>query len=188
MRKAIGKRIRDIRKKQGLTQETVASILNISTQKMSRIESGKNDITFTMITQLADVFNVSPNDITDISNPSEHKDSHASGNLPPSMSPVSHLIDMFFAQMSLYERITSAYQPHSTDPEDISNSEVSSETSERQRFKKLYKKALAYAEFHRAMKRMINPDDEVDFDGLVVDYLLLNGTCVNADVFTSKKQ
>lgn len=54
-----GARIRQLRMKEGYTQEKVAQALNINRSFYSRIESGKNGCSVDLLVQLSDLFDVS---------------------------------------------------------------------------------------------------------------------------------
>lgn len=57
--KRCGERIRQLRVKNGLTQEKVAGILNIDRSVYSRIEAGKSGCAVDLFVQLSEMFNVS---------------------------------------------------------------------------------------------------------------------------------
>ncbi len=57
--KACGKRISQLRAKNGLTQEQVAGVLNIDRSFFSRIEAGKSGCSIDLFIQLAELFGVS---------------------------------------------------------------------------------------------------------------------------------
>ena len=57
--KACGARIRDLRMKNGLTQETLAEDLNITDVHLRRIESGVRGGSIELLIELADYFHVS---------------------------------------------------------------------------------------------------------------------------------
>ncbi|MGE9516166.1 MAG: helix-turn-helix domain-containing protein [Solitalea-like symbiont of Acarus siro] len=54
----IGKIIRNMRQKRGLSQQQIASKLGITAPAFSKIESGLTDVNFSRLTQIAQVFNV----------------------------------------------------------------------------------------------------------------------------------
>lgn len=54
----IGKRIAFVRKERGLSQETLAELVDISTQYMSIIENDKKNMSVEVLTKIADVLNV----------------------------------------------------------------------------------------------------------------------------------
>lgn len=56
--KAIGQRIKRLRKEKELTQEKLAELLNISTEHLSRIETGSYRPSFSLITKISEIFNV----------------------------------------------------------------------------------------------------------------------------------
>ncbi|MBQ8575442.1 MAG: helix-turn-helix transcriptional regulator [Clostridia bacterium] len=56
--KAIGQRIKRIRKENGLTQERLAEMLNISTEHLSRIETGSYRPSLSLIEKVSDIFKI----------------------------------------------------------------------------------------------------------------------------------
>lgn len=56
----IGKRIKEARNNQNLTQEELADELNISVAFLSRVETGKSHINLKRLTQIAEFLKVSP--------------------------------------------------------------------------------------------------------------------------------
>ena len=57
--KRSGERIRQLRKKNGYTQERLAQTLNIDRSLLSHIEAGKRGCSIDLLVRLSDVFNVS---------------------------------------------------------------------------------------------------------------------------------
>ena len=57
--KEIGHRIAKIRLENGLTQEKLARTLNISTEHLGRIETGKRSVSIELLADLSFYFNVS---------------------------------------------------------------------------------------------------------------------------------
>lgn len=62
-RKLFGARIKEIRKKRGMTQEDVAKILNIEPTSFSRFERGERSTTLDMIEQIACALSVEIKDL-----------------------------------------------------------------------------------------------------------------------------
>lgn len=56
--KAIGQRIKRMRKENGLTQERLAEMLNISTEHLSRIETGSYRPSLSLIEKISDIFKI----------------------------------------------------------------------------------------------------------------------------------
>ena len=56
----IGRRIKEARNSQNLTQEELADELNISVAFLSRVETGKSHINLKRLTQIAEFLKVSP--------------------------------------------------------------------------------------------------------------------------------
>ncbi len=59
----IGQRIRKIRKARGLSQEVLAEQVGISTTHMSHIETGNTKLSLAVLVSLADVLEVSTDDL-----------------------------------------------------------------------------------------------------------------------------
>ena len=55
----IGKRIRELRKAKNLTQEQVASLISVSDNHVSKIETGNSSISLNVFINIAKVFDVS---------------------------------------------------------------------------------------------------------------------------------
>ena len=58
----LGKRIKELRKKRGLTQEQVAELINMEQNSISIIESGRNFPTLVTLEKIANVLDVSLSD------------------------------------------------------------------------------------------------------------------------------
>ena len=56
---AFGCRLKEMRKKHGLTQEQLAEALNISTPHLGNIEIGKRGLSVDLLIEVSDVLNVS---------------------------------------------------------------------------------------------------------------------------------
>ena len=56
--KAIGQRIKHIRKENNLTQEKLAEMLSISTEHLSRIETGSYRPSLSLIEKISDIFKI----------------------------------------------------------------------------------------------------------------------------------
>lgn len=57
-KKLLGKRIKELRKKQGLTQEVLAELINIETTSLSGIESGRHFPSLPTLEKIAKSLNV----------------------------------------------------------------------------------------------------------------------------------
>lgn len=55
----VGKKLKELRKEQNLTQQDVADILKIDRSNYSKYELGKLELNLTMLATLAKLFNVS---------------------------------------------------------------------------------------------------------------------------------
>ena len=63
-----GKKIQMLRKTHGLSQETLANILNINRNNLSRIETGKSEPNLSIIRDVSKYFNVDAASLIGISN------------------------------------------------------------------------------------------------------------------------
>ena len=64
----LGKRIKEIRKEHGLTQEEFAEMINISQRTLSGIEVGKNFLTSQTLDKILEVFEMQPDDLFKLKN------------------------------------------------------------------------------------------------------------------------
>lgn len=63
MKKKVGKRIQMLRMENNITQDQMADLLCISTSAYCKIEYGETDLTLTRIRRLAEIFNMSEQDL-----------------------------------------------------------------------------------------------------------------------------
>ena len=63
-----GKKVQMLRKTHGLSQETLANILNINRNNLSRIETGKSEPNLSVIRDIAKYFNIDVASLIGISN------------------------------------------------------------------------------------------------------------------------
>ena len=61
--KAFGKKVRKLRKDQGLSQEAFAARANFDRSYMGHIERGEKNVTLTKIYQISDALGVSPKEL-----------------------------------------------------------------------------------------------------------------------------
>lgn len=105
MKKEIGKRIEFLRTQKQMTLEQVAAELNISRQRLSRIEKGVSDISIDLVNQIASVLDVDYKTILDVQVESPkiaYRSEHASVS---AISEVNEMLDLFYANKHLYERM-----------------------------------------------------------------------------------
>ena len=62
----LGEKIKQLRKSKGISQEELASTLNINRNFLSRIETGKSEPTASMLKNIAKIFNVDLNSLLDV--------------------------------------------------------------------------------------------------------------------------
>lgn len=62
----LGEKIKEIRKNKNISQESLANMLKINRNYLSRIETGKSDPSSTILKQIAEIFNIDLNTLLDI--------------------------------------------------------------------------------------------------------------------------
>lgn len=60
IRKPLGKRIAQLRRQKGLTQEKLSEMLDIAKNSLSNIESGRSFMSFNKVQKLIDIFEIEP--------------------------------------------------------------------------------------------------------------------------------
>ena len=60
LRKPLGKKISQLRKQKGYTQEKLAEMLDIARNSLSNIESGRSFMSFKNVQKLIDIFGIEP--------------------------------------------------------------------------------------------------------------------------------
>ena len=105
MNKQIGNRIAELRSAKSFSQEQVAERIGISRQKYARIENGINSVTLEILVKLADVFDVTVKDITSVLD-QEVSVAYRSGEQKQSTRDMLYMIDLFYANKRLYEKLT----------------------------------------------------------------------------------
>lgn len=79
MNKTIGKRIREIRKNKGMSQEELADLLNISQSAYQRIENGETGSWAAHLERLSEILEVKPEDLIASDTNNFHNTGHTSG-------------------------------------------------------------------------------------------------------------
>ena len=64
----VGKKLKEIRRKNNLTQESLAEILNTNRARISKIENGKMDLTFNEAIKICEKFHISADSFFEITN------------------------------------------------------------------------------------------------------------------------
>lgn len=106
MNEILGRRIRELRTIRNLTQEQMARLLNISRQKYSRIESGMNSISLEILVKIADILDVSVNDITKVLDQeplTAYRNNNVSGKSSDGF--VFDMLDFFYANKHMYRHM-----------------------------------------------------------------------------------
>lgn len=63
----LGQKIQFERKKRGLSQEQLAELASLSVHGLSNIETGKTDVKYSNLLQIAKAFGIKPNELLDFS-------------------------------------------------------------------------------------------------------------------------
>lgn len=94
MNELLGGRIKEFRIARGLTQKRVAELIGVSETTYSRIENGKRNISYIVLSDLACVFNI---DVCDITSVLDERD-YPHGKL-------FEMLDLFYANKHLYGKL-----------------------------------------------------------------------------------
>lgn len=90
IKKLLGKRIQEIRKKQNITQEYLAELVDIDTSSMSHIENGKHYPSAENLDKILKVLNIKPSEIFSFE----------------SYAPIEELIEEMVSSMQTDENLT----------------------------------------------------------------------------------
>jgi len=106
----LGKRIRRLRESMHMTQEQVADKLDISRQKLARIENGQNDISYAFLDGFSNIIGKPVSDITCILENSYSSTAtvfrSTNGNSEDdSFGLINSMLDLFYANKHLYNRV-----------------------------------------------------------------------------------
>ena len=106
---SIGKKIYELRLQKKKSQEEIASALDISRQRLARIENGQSDISYRMLQKLADYLAVPVNEITAVDEEVDLKlffrDMGDAGAVEESVGKIVEIIKTFHAHEKLYFRM-----------------------------------------------------------------------------------
>lgn len=108
MNRLLGNRIRTLRSERNLTQEEVAARLGFSRQRYARIENGSRSVGLDILSHLAEIFDVTVPDITNVlewNGDVEYRGEGAS----ISMQKIFDMLDLFYANKHLYEQLQPEY-------------------------------------------------------------------------------
>ncbi len=104
MNELLGSRIKVLRSAKHLTQEQVADQIGVSRQKYARIESGVNNITLEILSQIAKVLDVTVGDITRVLDEAPVV-SYRAGSEDMSSEKIFDMLDLFYANKHLYTKL-----------------------------------------------------------------------------------
>lgn len=101
----VGRRIKELRLSNDLSEEQVADYLGISKKKYLLIEKGINSVSYDTILRISQLFGVTAKDILYVleNTPNRY---FRTGNEPDSFGKIFDMIDFFYANKSLYIKIT----------------------------------------------------------------------------------
>lgn len=68
LKELFGKRLKELRKQKGLTQETLAELCEMQTNSIGMIETGQRAVSFSTIEKLAELFQVDYQDLFNFDN------------------------------------------------------------------------------------------------------------------------
>lgn len=105
MDQLLGDQIRRLRCARSLTQEDIADRIGVSRQKYARVENGENSVTLSLLSKIADVLDVSVGDITRVLDEIPAIEYRGETDNATSFDEVFDMIDLFYANKHLYERI-----------------------------------------------------------------------------------
>ncbi|QGG47377.1 helix-turn-helix domain-containing protein [Heliorestis convoluta] len=109
MNSVLGARIRSLRESKGLTQEQVAERMNCTRQKYARIEKGLVDISYASIITIAQILEVSPDQITSAVNNEAQKEpmfrDNGASEKGDKFQFLDEMIDTFYAHRKLYKSV-----------------------------------------------------------------------------------
>ncbi len=102
MDRALGARIRELRKMNKMTQSQVAKELGVSRQKLARMENGSNDVTMEQLSLLAVLFDVTLNDMTKVLDPEQTKRTGGEMGEEADLDRIFEMLDLFYANRHIY--------------------------------------------------------------------------------------
>ena len=79
--------------------------MEISRQKLARIEKGQTDISYDLIVKLAHILGIETKEITKVAQNEKREMFRLGGNTNESFSQVEDIVDMFFANRTLYNKM-----------------------------------------------------------------------------------
>ena len=105
----LGRRIKELRSQQGMSQEALASGLGTTRQRIARIEDGEIDISYSLIKQVADYFGVSADEITKVTEEEKRftamfREKNDNAEATEVVAKIEEMLNLFFAHEKLYHR------------------------------------------------------------------------------------
>lgn len=108
MNELLGSRIKALRSAKNFTQEQIADQIGISRQKYARIESGTNNITLEILSQIATILDVTVGDITRVLD-EKPAVAYRVGTENSSSDEIFDMIDLFYANKHMYVKLQRDY-------------------------------------------------------------------------------
>lgn len=105
MNSQLGIRLRRMREERNMTQEQLAGRLGMSRQRLARLENGTTDITFEVLSGMAEVFGVSVPDLTDGLQKEPAEIFRLGEGSRASIVNVFEMLDLFYANKRAYEKV-----------------------------------------------------------------------------------
>jgi len=105
MNELLGKKIRELRSANQMTQEEIAERLGISRQKYARIENGTNNITLEILTRIASILDVTVSDITNVLDEERNVAYRSGEDVNSSVDKIFDMLDLFYANKNMYMRL-----------------------------------------------------------------------------------
>ena len=107
---ALGNRIKELRIEKKISQEEVASAIDTTRQRYSRIEKGQIDISFRMIQEIAKVLGISTKDITNVVDEKKgltalFREKNESKEAIESVRKIEEILKVFNAHEKLYHQM-----------------------------------------------------------------------------------
>lgn len=104
MNELLGSRIKALRSAADFTQEQIADRIGISRQKYARIESGTNNVTLELLSQIAKVLGVQVGDITRVLDETPVIE-YRVGSESASSEKIFDMLDLFYANKHLHAKL-----------------------------------------------------------------------------------
>lgn len=105
MNELLGRQIKKMRIDRDFSQEDMAGRLGISRQKYARIESGMNQITLDILSKIAEILDVSVNDITKVLDREPDVSYRGKNEDSSTVEALFDMLDFFYANKHVFLRL-----------------------------------------------------------------------------------